>query len=38
MSKNILNALLVLFWALAIYGIYWTEEWVESLPKMERQK
>lgn len=42
MSKNILNALLVLFWALAMYGIYWTiayrikpkqSEWWENIPE-----
>ena len=38
MSKNIMNALLVLFWALAMYGVYWTDEWIRSLPKIERFK
>lgn len=36
--NNIKNALLVLFWALAMLGVYMTDEWIESLPKMERQK
>ena len=37
MSKNILNALLVLFWAIAMLGVYWTDEWIRSLPKIERR-
>lgn len=36
--NNIKNALLVLFWALAMLGVYMTDEWIESLPKIERQK
>ena len=37
MSKNIMNALLVLFWALAMLGVYMTDEWIDTLPKIERR-
>jgi hypothetical protein len=35
MSKNVLNGLLVLFWAIAMLGIYVVDEWIDNLPKME---
>lgn len=38
MSKNVLNGLLVLFWAIAMLGVYVIYEWIDSLPKYERRK
>jgi hypothetical protein len=35
MSKNVLNGLLVLFWAIAMLGVYVIDEWIDNLPKME---
>jgi hypothetical protein len=37
MSKNVLNGLLVLFWAIAMLGIYGIDEWIDNLPKVERR-
>jgi hypothetical protein len=37
MSKNVLNGLLVLFWAIAMLGIYMVDEWIDNLPSIERR-
>lgn len=35
--SNLMNGLLLVFWLLALYGIYLTDEWIDNLPKMERK-
>jgi hypothetical protein len=36
--NDLKNALLLVVWLLALYGIYLTDEWIDNLPKMERRQ
>lgn len=36
--SNLMNGLLLVFWLLALYGIYLTDEWIDNLPSIERRK
>ena len=35
--NNVMNGLLLVFWLSALYAIYWVDEWIDDLPKMENR-